>query len=108
MPLRVMAVLVAGFAPLSCLADSRWKAPSALEVALSYVRSEKPRRGLELPHDNLKLWQPSLGFGAEVEVAKNWSLRLDVDRYRPTFPGVMGRDNLDALMLGVQYRVDTD
>jgi hypothetical protein len=108
MPLRVLAATMLGMVPLSSHADSAWQAPSAVETALGYLRAEKPRRGLEPPRDNLNLWQPSLGFGAQVEVVKNLTLRVDVDRYRPKFPGAMGRDNLDALMLGVQYRVDTD
>jgi hypothetical protein len=108
MPLRVLVATMLGLVPLGGHADTGWQAPSALETALGYLRTEKPRRGLEPTRDNLNLWQPSLGVGAQVEVAKNLVLRLDVDRYRPKFPGAMGRDNLDALMLGVQYRIDTD
>ena len=105
---RALVVSLLGSVPLAAHADNPWKASSALESALGYLRSEAPRRGLELPQDHLRLWQPSLAFGAQVEVARNWTLRLDVDRYRPKFPGATGRDNLDALMVGVQFRVDTD
>ena len=105
---RALIVSLLGLVPLGGHAENAWKAPSALESALGYLRAEKPRRGLELPPDDLKPWQSSLGFGARVDVAKNWTLRLDVDRYRPKFPGSAGRDNLDMLMVGVQYRINTD
>ncbi|MEA3192020.1 MAG: OmpA-OmpF porin, family [Betaproteobacteria bacterium] len=48
-------------------------------------------------------WGPSFGVGAQMGVTKNWALRVDLDRYRPKFPGNTGRENLDTLMLGVQY-----
>ena len=48
-------------------------------------------------------WGPSFGIGAQMGVTKNWAVRLDLDRYRPKFPGGAGRENLDTLMLGVQY-----
>jgi hypothetical protein len=96
------------FLPAVCSAQNSWKAlaESSFEGApaavMSYLRSEKPKRGLDL-NDNLNLWKPSLGVGAKVEVAKNWTLRLDVDRYRPKFPGGAGRENLDTVMVGIQY-----
>src|SRR5262245_35928146 len=106
---RALVVSLLGLIPLSGHAENAWKVLSPLENALGYLRSEKPRRDLDQPpQDNLNLWQPSVGLGAQVEVAKNWTLRLDMDRYRPKFPGATGRENLDALMLGVQFRVDTD
>src|SRR5262245_11677397 len=108
MPTRALVAVLLGFLSFSGHAEKTWQAPSTLEVALGYLRMEKPRPGLELPQDNLVLWQPSLALGAQVEVTRNWTLRLDVDRYRPKFPGGMGRENLDSLMVCVQYRVDTD
>ena len=105
---RAVFVTLLGLVPVSGHAENVWRAPSALETALGYLRAEKPRRGIDLPPDDLKPWQPSLGFGAQVDVAKNLTLRLDVDRYRPKFPGSAGRDSLDMLMVGVQYRVSTD
>jgi len=48
-------------------------------------------------------WGPSFGLGAQMGVTKNWALRVDLDRYRPKLPGGTGRQNLDTLMLGVQY-----
>jgi opacity protein-like surface antigen len=48
-------------------------------------------------------WGPSFGFGAQMGVTKNWAVRLDLDRYRPKFPGGAGRENLDTVMLGIQY-----
>jgi len=104
-------ILCLAFFPAIGLAQNSWKtlADASFEGALggvvSYMRSEKPKRGLDL-NDNLNLWQPGLGVGAQVEVAKNWTLRLDVDRYRPKYPGSVGRESIDTLMLGVQYRLD--
>lgn len=48
-------------------------------------------------------WGPSYGVGAQIGMTKNWAVRLDLDRYRPKLPGNAGRENLDMLMLGVQY-----
>src|SRR6185436_10628678 len=48
-------------------------------------------------------WGPSYGVGAQVGVTKSWALRIDADRYRPKFPGNSGRENLDTVMLGIQY-----
>ena len=48
-------------------------------------------------------WGPSYGVGAQIGVTKDWALRIDADRYRPKFPGNTGRENLDTVMLGVQY-----
>ena len=85
------------------LIESRFD--SAIGGAVSYMRSEKPKRGLDL-NDNLNLWQPGLGVGAQMEMSKNWTLRLDVDRYRPKYPGSVGRESIDTLMLGLRYRLD--
>ena len=101
-------VLCLAFLPATGLAQHSWKAlaESSLEGALggltSYMRSEKPKRGLDL-NDNLNLWQPGIGLGAQMEMSKNWKLRLDVDRYRPKYPGGNGRENLDTVMVGIQY-----
>ena len=112
MQLRVLAVSLLALIPVTGHAQSPWKGmesrfDSAIAGALTYLRTEKPKRGLDL-QDNLNLWQPGLGFGAQVEMAKNWTVRVDVDRYRPKFPGAVGRENLNAVMLGVQYRLDGD
>lgn len=112
MQLRVLAVSLLGLIPAAAHAQNPWKAmesrfDSAVVGALTYLRSDRPRRSLDL-QDNLNLWQPGLGFGAQVELAKNWTMRVDVDRYRPKFPGAVGRENLNAVMFGVQYRLDGD
>jgi len=113
MPLRLLVVSLLGLLPVSSPAQSAWRTSadsrlnSAIASALSYLRSEKPMRSLDL-QDSLNLWQPGLGLGAQVEMTKNWTLRLDVDRYRPRFPGATGRENVDMLLLGVQYRLGGD
>ena len=109
--MRVLVLFLA-FLPAVGLAQNRLQAlesrlESAVGGAMSYLRSDKPKRGLDL-NDNLNLWKPSLGFGAQVEVAKNWTLRVDLDRYRQKFPGANGRENLDTVMLGVQYTLGGD
>jgi hypothetical protein len=108
--LRVLVVSLLGLLPAIGHAQNPLKAfesrfESAIGAALGYLRSEKPKRGLDL-NDNLNLWQPGLGLGAQVEMTKNLSLRLDVDRYRPKFPGSVGRENLDTFMVGIQYVAD--
>jgi OmpA-OmpF porin, OOP family len=58
----------------------------------------------ELQTGTINGWGPSLGVGAQVGLTKNWALRLDLDRYRPKFPGNnAGHSNLDTLMVGAQY-----
>jgi hypothetical protein len=106
--LRALVVSLLGLLSLSGHAENGWKtlAKSPVEAALAYLRADTPKRGLR--RDDLDLWQPSLGLGAQVEMTKSWALRLDVDRYRPKVPVGAGRDNLDSLMLSVQYRVETD
>jgi len=103
MPLRVLVVSLLGLVPLGGHADGAWQAPSALEAALGYLRPEKPRRGLETPQDNINLWRQSVGFGAQVEVAKNVALRVDLDRYRPRFPGAIGRESIDTVTLYLSF-----
>ena len=48
-------------------------------------------------------WGPSYGIGAQIGVTKSWALRIDADRYQPKFAGNAGRENLDTVMLGIQY-----
>jgi hypothetical protein len=102
-----IVILCLAFLPAVGLAQDRFKGiesrlDSAIGGVVSYLRSEKPKRGLDL-NDNLNLWQPGLGLGAQMEMSKNWKLRLDVDRYRPKYPGGTGRENLDTVMVGIQY-----
>jgi hypothetical protein len=87
----------AGFAQ-----DSRQPfAESRLESVFSTLRVEKPRRsGVQ---DNLSLWQPSIGFGAQLDLDRNWGLRLDLGRQRPKFPGAVGRDNIDTVTLYLSF-----
>lgn len=50
-------------------------------------------------------WGPSFGVGALIGVNRSWALRLDWDRWRFKLPGGSGgdRENMDTLMVGVQY-----
>ena len=97
MQARVLAVSLLGVLPLHGHAQDAFgsRYESAIAGAMSYLRSDKPRRSLD-PHDNLNLWQQSLGVGAQLDVAKNWTLRIDVDRYQPKFPGANVRESTDT------------
>jgi OOP family OmpA-OmpF porin len=44
---------------------------------------------------------PRFGLGLQAGLTQNWALRADWDRYRFKMPG--GHENIDTLMLGVQY-----
>jgi OOP family OmpA-OmpF porin len=44
---------------------------------------------------------PRFGVGAQVGLTPNWALRADWDRYHMSFPGA--KEDVDTLMLGVQY-----
>ena len=46
-------------------------------------------------------WGPRWGVGAQVGLTPQWALRLDWDRFQVQLPA--GDDDLDTLMLGVQY-----
>ena len=49
-------------------------------------------------------WGGSYGLGANIGVTRDWSVRLDWDRYRIKLPAGGGdRENVDALMIGAQY-----
>jgi hypothetical protein len=110
---RAVVLFFLAFLPAVGLAQNSSKAMAdasfdgAAGGVTSFIRSEKPKRGLDL-HDNLNPWKPGLGLGAQFEVARNWRLRVDLDRYRPKFPGANGRENLDTVMLGLQYSLGGD
>jgi hypothetical protein len=44
---------------------------------------------------------PRYGIGAQVGLTPQWAIRGDWDRWRMPFPG--GKEDIDTLMLGVQY-----
>jgi hypothetical protein len=66
-----------------------------------HTEATGPALGLDAGSQNG--WGPSFGLGAQMGITRNWAVRLDLDRYRPKFPGGAGRANLDTSMLGVQY-----
>src|SRR5690242_10733093 len=94
----VLAVSLLGAFPLDGHAQDAFQSgfETTLAGAASYLRTEKPRR-VEL-NDNLNLWQQSLGVGAQVDVTRNLILRIDVDRYRPKFPGANVRESTDTTL----------
>jgi OmpA-OmpF porin, OOP family len=46
-------------------------------------------------------WGARYGIGGQIGLTPQWALRADWDRYRLPLPG--SKEDLDALMLGVQY-----
>jgi len=46
-------------------------------------------------------WGPRYGIGGQVGLTPQWAVRADYDRFRMPLPG--GKEDVDALMLGVQY-----
>jgi hypothetical protein len=46
-------------------------------------------------------WGPRWGVGAQVGLTPQWALRLDWDRFQVQLPA--GDEDLDTLMLGLQY-----
>ncbi|OAI50658.1 hypothetical protein AYO46_09665 [Betaproteobacteria bacterium SCGC AG-212-J23] len=66
-----------------------------------HTEATGPALGLDAGSQNG--WGPSYGVGAQLGVMRGFAVRLDVDRYRPKFPGGAGRANLDTIMLGIQY-----
>lgn len=44
---------------------------------------------------------PRFGVGGQVGLTPQWALRADWDRFRMPLPG--GKEDIDSLMLGVQY-----
>ena len=49
-------------------------------------------------------WGPSFGLGAMFGLNRNWSVRVDWDRWRFKMPGGGGdRENVDTVMIGAQY-----
>jgi OOP family OmpA-OmpF porin len=47
-------------------------------------------------------FEPSYGVGAAIGLTRNWQVRLDWDRVK--FEIANGKDNVDMLSAGVQYR----
>jgi OmpA-OmpF porin, OOP family len=47
-------------------------------------------------------WEPSVGLGAAIAMNRNWQIRVDWDRLRFKVPD--GKDNVNMVSAGVQYR----
>ena len=74
-----------------------------LKGGVLWGHTEQTGLALGLDAGSQNGWGPSYGVGAQIGVTKGWALRIDADRYRPKFAGGTGRENLDTVMLGVQY-----
>lgn len=67
----------------------------------AYLRSAVGTGIAGLDAGSHRRWGMRYGAGVQMGLAQNWAVRLDLDRYRVRFPGE--RDNIDTVMLGVQY-----
>jgi OmpA-OmpF porin, OOP family len=47
-------------------------------------------------------WEPSYGVGAAIGLNRNWQVRVDWDRTKFEVPG--GKDNVDLVSAGLQFR----
>jgi len=71
------------------------------KVGAVYSRMEVDAAAPGLPSGKERGFGPRFGVGGQVGLTPNWALRADLDRYRLSFPG--GKEDVDALTLGVQY-----
>jgi OmpA-OmpF porin, OOP family len=55
-----------------------------------------------LAGDHVNGWEPSVGLGAAIAMNRNWQIRLDWDRLR--FKVRDGKDDVDMVSAGIQYR----
>jgi OOP family OmpA-OmpF porin len=46
---------------------------------------------------------PRFGIGGQVGLTPQWAVRADLDRFRMPMPG--GKEDIDTIMLGVQYTI---
>ena len=76
---------------------------SSIFAKLGAAYTETKVGGPGLPNGKERDWSPRWGVGGQFGLTQNWALRLDWDRYQDvSFAG--GReDDVDTLMLGVQY-----
>ena len=76
---------------------------SSVFAKLGAAYTESKVGGPGLPNGKERDWSPRWGVGGQLGLSPNWALRADWDRYQNvSFAG--GREeNVDALMLGVQY-----
>lgn len=58
-----------------------------------------PAQGLQIGKE--RGFGPRFGIGVQVGLTQQWALRADADRFRMPMAG--GKEDIDTLMLGVQY-----
>jgi OmpA-OmpF porin, OOP family len=71
------------------------------KLGLGYTRTSVSGNVPGFQTGTARGWGPSVGIGAQLALTPNWAVRGDLDRYRFRLPE--GRNNMDALTLGVQY-----
>jgi OOP family OmpA-OmpF porin len=59
--------------------------------------------GPGLPSGKERDWAPRWGVGGQIGLTQNWALRADWDRYQDVAFAGGREENVDTLMLGVQY-----
>jgi hypothetical protein len=78
---------------------TNWSVFGKLGAAYTRTTVTGTAPGLQTGSDNG--WGPRYGLGLQMGITQNWAARFDWDRYEFKVPG--DRDNIDTLMLGVQY-----
>lgn len=71
------------------------------KLGAAYGRTQVTGTAPGLQTGSANGWGPHIGLGLQAGITQNWSIRGDWDRYRLKMPG--GRENVDTLLVGVQY-----
>jgi OmpA-OmpF porin, OOP family len=66
-----------------------------------YGRTEVEGTAASLNRGKERGFGPRYGIGGQVGLTPQWAVRADWDRFRMPLPG--GKEDIDTLMLGVQY-----
>lgn len=71
------------------------------KLGVTYARTEVSVAAPGLSGGKERGFGPRVGVGGQLGLTPNWALRADWDRYHLSFPG--SKEDIDALMVGVQY-----
>jgi hypothetical protein len=78
-------------------------ASSSVFAKLGAAYTETKVSGLALPNGKERNWSPRWGVGGQLGFSPNWALRVDWDRYQDVAFAGGREEDVDSLMLGVQY-----
>lgn len=71
------------------------------KLGAAYTRTQVTATAPGFPTGSSNGWGPRIGAGLQMGLNRNWSIRLDADRYRFKMP--QGRENVDVYTIGAQY-----